>query len=287
MRKAKLLLKIVLAVGVLISLIVYRAGFISAKRLSDGKVITIPQMVSELDGTRLVFAGENHDSIKVHQAQLEIIKGLHKKEAPLAIGLEMFTTETQAELDRWVAGILDLASFKELYQKEWNMPWHLYRDILMYAREQRIPLVALNIPRDISRKVGKTGFDSLTPEERKKLPEGLTCSVDPAYRAFISRAFSLHPGSGRSFDYFCEAQMLWNKGMGWNLKQFLNSNPGYTVVVLAGSGHAIKQGIPAEISNYGFTFKVILPDFPNPEREKATSLEADYLLLFGLKGLVQ
>ena len=285
MRNQDRLIKIILVSVLILSITFYISGLKSALRLSDGRIITFRQMISELHGTRLIFAGENHDRLKVHEAQLAIIKGLYRKDMPLAIGLEMFTADTQGELDRWVSGQLDLDRFKSLYQQEWNMPWHLYRDIFLYAREQRIPLIALNIPREISRKVARQGFDSLTPEERKRLPDGVTCTIDPAYRSFISKAFSLHSGSGRSFDYFCEAQMLWNKGMGWSLKQFLTRNPGHTVVVLAGSGHAMKQGIPEEISDFGFTYKVILPDFPNPERKRATSVDADYLLLFGVKTL--
>lgn len=285
MKKQKLLSVIFLLAVLILVITFYISDYKSVMRLSDGKVISFRQMISELHGTQLIFAGETHDIVKVHKAQLAIIKGLYKEGKPLAIGLEMFTSATQVELDRWVAGQLDLDSFRNLYQREWNMPWHLYRDIFMFAREQRIPLVALNISREISRKVGKSGFDSLTPEERKKLPAGITCTIDPAYRSFISKAFSLHPGSGRSFDYFCEAQMLWNKGMGWRIKQFLRSNPDYTVVVLAGSGHAMKQGIPEEIQNSGFTYKVILPNVPDPERKSAMSVDADYLLLFGLKAL--
>lgn len=285
MKKHGRLIKILMLVTLILIVSVQISRHKSALRLSDDKVISFGQMISELRGARLIFAGETHDKLKVHKAQLSIIKALYRDDMPLAIGLEMFTTESQKELDRWVAGQLDQDDFEDLFQREWNMPWHLYRDIFLYAREHRVPLIALNIPRKISRKVGRSGFESLTPEERKSLPEGVTCTIDPAYRAFISKAYSMHHGSGRSFDYFCEAQMLWNKGMAWGIKHFFVSNPDYTMVVLAGSGHAMKQGIPEEIDDSGLTYKVVLPDIPDRDR-KIEPEDADYLLLFGLQGLV-
>lgn len=251
-----------------------------ALRLSDGQVVGLERMVGEVRGARLIFIGEDHERKENHDAQLEIIRKLHRAGVPVAIGMEMFTAGSQGELDRWVAGELATDSFIRIYHREWRMPWPLYRDILLYARDNRIPLIGLNVPREITRKVGEEGFAALTPEERKKLPSGVTCSVDPAYREFIRRAYAQHHGNGKSFIYFCEAQMLWNKGMGEHLLGFLARNPGRTVVILAGVGHAMKGGIPETVRGAGYDSKVILPELPYFDRGAVTGADADYLLLF-------
>lgn len=254
-----------------------------AVRLSDHKVIGFTPMIEELKGSRLIFVGEIHDRKEHHLAQLEVIKAFRQAGVPLAIGLEMFTAESQAELDRWVAGKIDLYSFIRLYYRQWEMPWPLYQDILLYARDNRIPLVGLNMPREIIRKVAQEGFAALTPDERKKLPAGINCNVDPAYKSFIRKAYEFgHLGNDKSFVHFCEAQMLWNKGMARRLQEFLLRNPARTVVVLAGVGHAMKRGTPAEVfGGTGYSYKVVLPELPEFERRAVTSEDADYLFLFG------
>lgn len=252
-------------------------------RLSDRVTIGFPSMVEEVADARVILVGEDHQRTDNHAAQLALIMQLHEQDVPFAIGLEMFTAPTQGKLDRWVAGTLSRNEFIRLYYREWAMPWPLYQDIFLYAREHRIPLIALNVPRAITRKVARKGFAALTPKERKQIPEGITCSVDPAYRAMIREAFSGHAHNGKSFDHFCEAQMLWNKTMAWYVRKFLGRDEHARVVVLAGVGHAMKGGIPQELASYGqgYEYQVILPELPQFSRNTTQSSTADYLLLFG------
>lgn len=262
-----------------------RGGMIRSLRLSDGNIIGIKEMIGEIRGARLIFVGENHEQMKHHRAQLEIIEMLYRSGMPLAIGLEQFTADRQHELDQWVAGTLELNSFITLYYHEWNMPWPLYRDIFIFARTHRIPLIGLNLPREISHKVASEGFAALTPDERKRIPAGITCTVDPEYMEFIRKAYAMHSRKDKLFVNFCEAQMLWNKGMGYHLQQYLARNPGRAVVVLLGTGHAMKSGIPEEVfKETGYGYKVILPEMPDLDRQTASVEDADYLLLFDHAG---
>jgi uncharacterized iron-regulated protein len=253
-------------------------GTMQALRLSDRQIMRLDRMVAEIRHSRVVFVGEQHDRKESHRAQLAVIRKLHRSGVPLAIGMEMFRAGSQAELDRWVAGEYGLDDFVRFYSSQWNLPWHLYRDILLYARDNRIPLIGLNLPPGISRKVAQKGFAALTPEERRQLPEEVICKVDPGYMSFIRKAYQSHPGNDRSFTHFCEAQMLWNKGMGFHIRQYLGRNPQRTIVVLAGAGHVMKPGIPDEVfKSAGYPYTVILPE---PEDQQATSAESDYLILF-------
>jgi uncharacterized iron-regulated protein len=251
-------------------------------RLSDGAVITFGEMVQDLKTADLVFVGELHDNAGHHQLQLGVIQALHEAEDPLAIGLEMFRAESQHHLDRWIAGKKSLDEFLPVWYDNWRLPWPLYRDIFLYSREHAIPMLGLNVPGDITRKVARQGFASLTPGELKNLPPGISCNVDPKYREFISRAYSDdgHVGE-KNFNHFCEAQMVWDKTMAWHLVRYSARTPGATIVVLAGIGHAWKPGIPAQVRELAKrSFRVVLPAVDGRvDKDHLTVADADYLVL--------
>lgn len=249
-------------------------------RIADRQMIDFRQMVAEAGLSRLIFIGENHDDARHHTAQLELIKQLHKDGRPLAIGLEMFMAESQDALDRWVAGKLSVSRFRKIYLDNWNMPWKYYRDIFIYARDKRIPLVGLNLPKGISRKVARDGFASLSPGELRLLPPEITCSVTPGYMALLHQAYHDHGMNDKAFAHFCEAQVLWNRHMALKVQEFRTRRPGHTMVALVGIGHALKSGAPGEMTADESNYRVILPEHGGLNRHNLTVQDADYLLLF-------
>jgi uncharacterized iron-regulated protein len=249
-------------------------------RVSDGQIVSLPHIVKDLKESQLVFVGELHTSKSHHKAQLETIRALKEANTTLAIGFEMFRRDSQPDLDRWVKGELSEKEFEKIYYKNWNYPWPLYKDIFLYAREHKIPMVGLNVPPEVTRQVAREGFESLTPKQRGDLPM-VTCRVDPAYMAFVRRSLGMHGHGGMEFSKFCEAQLVWDTAMAWTLLRFLEKNPKVTVAVIAGSGHSWKLGIPAQIrSRSTLPFRVILPEISGRiERSNISLAEADYVWL--------
>jgi uncharacterized iron-regulated protein len=150
------------------------------------------------------------------------------------------------------------------------------------VRKESIPAIGLNLPPEISRKVRRDGFSSLTGRELDMLPPGITCSVDKQYMEFIKRAYQEHGRSGGRFVNFCEAQMLWNKTMAWHLMGYLKKNPDKVVVVVTGTGHAWKRAIPEQVRELSkeTRYKVILPEIPGYIEPKGiTTADADYIVL--------
>ena len=259
-----------------------RADGTKVFRLGDRKTIRFEQMIRDLKKADLVFIGETHDSEMHHRIQLEIIKALAKSGVPLAAGFEMFTAESQNDLNEWEAGTLPLDHFLRIYYKNWGFPWPLYRDILLYVKDNKIPAIGLNLPPEIPQKVASSGFSSLTKEELEKLPPETGCVVDEQYMKFIRRAYAMHGHENKRFLYFCEAQLLWDGVMARNLVKFVKKNPGRTVVVLTGNGHAWKRGIPEEISGLSpkISYRVVLPYIRGYIDPKDISIEdADYIVL--------
>jgi len=257
------------------------AGDGSVLRVSDGKLITFDQMIVEVKKVNIVFVGEIHDIIEHHEAELAVIRAFHESDTPMAIGLEMFRSDSQGTLDSWVSGKSPLEKFLPAYYDNWHMPWPFYREIFWYVRDHEIPLVGLNIPEGISKKIAKQGFASLTVEEKKHLPSGISCNVDATYMEFIRRAYADHTRQERQFVNFCEAQMVWDKSMAWHLVEYMKKNRGRIVVVLAGVGHAWKRGMPEQVAMESkYTYRVILPLIPDQiEKSNVTTKDADYVLL--------
>jgi len=244
-------------------------------KISKGE-IPFSTMIEEISSSRIIFVGESHDNPHHHKTQLDVIKALHEKGIPLSIALEMFTARDQEKLDTWVSGKMTEKDFIPIFYKNWGVGWGLYKDIFLYAREQKIPLIGLNVPREISRKVAKHGFQYLTREERSALPPGITCEVDQKYRELIRRVFEIKEHTDESFTYFCEAQVLWDQTMAWHLARYIEKNPKYSVVVLAGTIHSWKYGIPRQLHKFiTVPYKVILHEVP--AGDSAITLEdADY-----------
>jgi uncharacterized iron-regulated protein len=247
-------------------------------RLADRQVIGFTEMLDDLKSAEVVLIGELHNHAGHHQAQLEVIRALHEAGLDIAVGLEMFRADQQHELNRWNAGELDEESFLPIYKDNWSM-WPLYREIFTGARDAGIPLIVLNTSRELTKQVASGGMASL-PEGARESLGPIPCVVDPDYMQFIRQAMGGHGGMGTSFLYFCEAQLLWDVVMARNLTDYRREYPGRRMVVLAGSGHSWKYGIPSRLTESGLSYRVILPEMPGRlDRRTARFEDADYLWL--------
>lgn len=215
------------------------------------RVTDLDAILPALATKRVVYVGEVHDRLEHHINQLEIIEGLHARKNDLVIGMEFFQQPFQRYLDEYIAGTIDEQEMlrKTEYYQRWRFDYRLYAPILRYAREQGIPLLALNVPAEITGKVAKGGVSSLSDEERAQIPADLDRS-DSAYRERLKAVFERHPmGTAASFDNFLDAQLLWDEGMAERAARYLQEHPSRSMVVLAGEAHlAYRSGIPARLA---------------------------------------
>ncbi len=217
-------------------------------KLPEGEKISFQQLSDHLRIARVVFIGESHDQIEHHQIQVRILKDLVARGREVAIGMEMFERSQQPILDRWSKGLLTEEEFLKEVQWEttWSMDYQLYRSILDEAKSHHLKVVALNVQRDLVRKVAQNGIEKLSPEDKPKLPE--IGPTDKEHLAYIKTIYKDHQGgSAEKFKHFYQAQCLWDEGMAETLSRFLNSpeGAGKTVVAIVGSGHIVFDfGIP-------------------------------------------
>jgi len=247
--------------------------------LQQGRTVSLEQILPDLAPPGLVHAGESHGSVAHHQAQLAVVQALEQGGADVAVGLEMIRHAHQQALDDWVAGRLPEREMQELFMLDWGYEWPLYRPIFIHCRDEGLPMVALNVPRSITRKVAREGFMALTDEELGQLPP-ISCQVHPEYENFLRAVLGDH-AHGQSFTRFCEAQLVWDTAMAIYALEHLERHPDRTMVLLCGSVHAWKFAIPSQAARLqpGVRQRVLLPFVP--ERltpEMLTSQDADYVM---------
>lgn len=211
-----------------------------------GKPVSFEAMLKEMKKARLIHVGETHDDLEMHEMQFRIIEALYRQDPNLAIGLEQVTVDLQPVLDRWVAGELDEASFlREIsWYITWNFNFKYYQKIFDFARKHRLPIFALNAPRNLISKVRMQGYEALSDEEKRIIPP-LDLSRQE-HRQLIRTIFDseeIPPQmKGANLDSMFEAlyraQVAWDETMGRNAVRAAEAT-GRRVVVLAGSGHML------------------------------------------------
>ena len=230
---------------------------------ASGERVSLDAMLDALVGARAVYVGERHDQAFDHAVQRAVLAGLIERDPSLALGLEMFQRPYQAPLDAYVAGTIDedaLLAATE-WQERWSLDFGLYRAILELAREHRIPVIALNARRELTRAIAREGIDSLSPELRAELPE--LDLADAEHRAMVEEALGGHEGMDPArLERFYLAQLTWDESMGARAAEVMASEGApRAIVVLAGRMHVQRGlGVPRRAARRGLEpFQVVLP----------------------------
>jgi len=242
--------------------------------------------MEQIDDAQVVLVGETHTRYDHHLVQLEILKYLYQKSPDLALGVEWFQQPFQKHLDDYVAGDITEKEMLHLteYFSRWKYNYRLYQPILQYARENKIPVIALNAPRELIRALAKSEIDDLPEELKSQLPKSYDWS-DKDYEKRLRDIFELHPEYKGKFENFMRSQLTWDESMAERAVQYLQQNPEARMLVLAGSGHIMfGSGIPNRIKRRIDTdqFSILVSDDSLP----ATNDIADFLILSVEQSLV-
>ncbi len=225
---------------------------------------TLTDVIEAAAGKKIIYVGEYHDRFSHHNVEFEVIKSLYQRRLKIAVGMEMFQRPFQPALDDYIAGTIGEREFlkRSEYFQRWGFDYNLYKPILDFCRAEKIPVVALNMRREITEKVSRSGIDSLTGDEKKELPEQMDFS-DDEYRKRLKDVFEEHKSSPeREFDFFYQAQVLWDETMAQSIDEFLRKHPDERMVVIAGGGHLSRgSGIPKRaFRRNGQGYAVIMND---------------------------
>ena len=280
--------------------------------MPGGEEVERDSFIEKIVDLDVIFLGESHQSGRHHRFQLEVIEALWDAEVDVAIGMEMFKADSQGELDLWTSGGMPRESFKKVYYENWRAPWSKYEGIFLYARKHGIPIIALNLSRDIVREVFSVDDKEDEPVEAEDLPAKaeselgedeiefarlakqrveyvkelrlIECDADPKYEKFLRAAIGEHDGMEINYDRFCRAQMIWDTTMAKRVIEYIKENPNKTIVALVGGVHAWKRAVPRKLDLFsddeGLNYVVIVPEMRSLlTRRRATEEDMDYMLL--------
>ena len=246
--------------------------------IKSSAVMNAPAIIDSLSGAGVIYLGERHDQQGIHEAQLKIIEALSGK-GPVAVAMEMFQRPFQKVIDAYLKGRLPEREFlkKTEYFKRWGFNYHFYRPIVEYCKTHHIPVLAMNLPAEISRKIARSGLQSLSPEERRALPHKLDFSNE-LYRQMLLKIYEGHEADAiQNFDSFFQAQIAWDETMARSISDFLDAHPERKIIVIVGGGHvAFGYGIPSRVAAREKAVRQAIVLFP--EAGQIDPLEADYFL---------
>ena len=190
--------------------------------LSAGEVISFGEFIDRIASKELIFVGEVHDNPEHHLIQVQILQALMAKAEHIDLAMEFFQHPDQTALDRYIQRETEEDVFlKEVgWKKGWGFDYSFYRPLMLLARQNGSRVLAINAPKEI-------GLDS------------------EAHRAYLREIYGQHGhGSLKQFEYFYEAQCVWEDTMAQNIADFLIKEKG-KMIVFAGNGHIVnKYGIP-------------------------------------------
>jgi uncharacterized iron-regulated protein len=164
-------------------------------KVSNKRTVEFKEFIADTGGADVIFIGETHDVKKQHEDQLDIIRALFANKVPLAVGLEMFSSDEQQHLDDWSSGKLKEQEFKAIYSMNWSFDWQLYRDIFIFARDNHIPMIGLNVPKSIIFKVVAQGPSALDDKDKKEIPTHIAWKLNASQNEYLEKIFSQVFGS--------------------------------------------------------------------------------------------
>ena len=252
------------------------------------------RLASALAGKRIVYVGETHDRMDHHRLQLAVLDALQRAGYDLAVGVEWFQHSFQPVLDDYLAGRIDDAELlhRTEYYQRWRFDYRLYQPIIEYAQLHRIPILALNAPRELTDAISAQGLDKLPQDYKALLPSSYDRS-NKEYEDFLRSVFELHPTMTESglFERFLDVQLTWDESMAEQAADYLTRHPEKTLVVFAGSGHIARgAGIPDRVQRrIAVDSTIILPqDIGSAIPDSADILvatQAQYLKPSGILGV--
>jgi len=151
--------------------------------------IATNQLLAGLAQRPVVLLGEVHDNVEHHRWQLYTLAALHGQESDMILGFESFPRRVQPTLDQWVNGELEVGAFLEAV--DWSTVWgfdpDLYLPLFEFARQNRIPMIALNVDRGLVSRVRREGWAAIPADEKAGLSDPAAAS--DAYRKSLAEIY--------------------------------------------------------------------------------------------------
>ena len=215
-----------------------------------GRPISFDNWITDLASRDVIYLGEEHRNRSHVEAALKILQALLARGRQPVLGLEMFGWDGQAGLDRYLSDqgtTRDHFLQESRWEQNWGGAYDDYEPLISFARDRHIPVLALNPPRALVRRVASQGLALALadPEMNRWGMRDEPRSDEPAYREIILKQLRLcHAGlSDDAYQRMYEASVFRDEGMAKTIADSLRRTQDQTgaqtgpIVSYTGGGH--------------------------------------------------
>src|SRR5215510_5097084 len=206
--------------------------------LATQRPLAFDVFVKAVAQAQVVAVGEEHYHPDIQAFELRLLQALvqHRPQR-VALAMEFLERDMQSAVDAYLSGNSDAATVQTQI-KATPAFIQYYFPLMQYARQASVPLLALNVPRSLARRVTKEGLqavaESLPPPERAYLAATFL-PITSQYRTYFLQAVAAaHPLPEEQRDRFVEAAHLKDDTMAESLAAFLERAADMTVLAIAG-----------------------------------------------------
>lgn len=228
----------------------YRVGQII--ELKKNTVLSDLEFRALLQSVDIIYIGEAHYTPSHVAAALQVLQSVLSGGRKPILGVEMFSWDGQAGLDRYLNGtVTSTEDFlaESQWKNNWGGKYADYSPLVDFAKTHGLTLLGLNPPRPLVRNVAKQGLSAISNDpqvQRWTIPVPFPAD-DPEYRRVIYAQIELcHGGlSQEVYQKIYEASVFRDEGMASVITTMvkLNASEPTTFVSYTGSGH-IQYGLP-------------------------------------------
>ncbi len=208
------------------------------------KELLLPEFAEELAEYDVIFFGELHDDDVLHQIEAEILPYLYRSNPKIAISMEMFERDVQPVLDAYLENKITEEEFVK-DTRAWQNYDPDYKSIIEFARENKLSVIAANVPRRYAKMLNKQGYASIEalPELEKSYLARELKVLDDEYKIKFFNDMTQNFGNKspavlKMIRNIYAAQCLKDDTMAESINNFLIENPDRSVIHYNGDFHS-------------------------------------------------
>ena len=204
----------------------------------------------------VIYAGEEPGQGKGRQALLEVLKAMREaRGSKIAVGFEALDMALQPVLDDYAAGKMNEEEFlqKTGRQNDPGVDLALYRPVLSFIILNKLRALALGVPKEIVLKIEREGLTSLNDKDKQFPPAQISVSKHKKYLDYLKASFKGSDAAGAfgpAWENYLSAVSYRNEASGARIADFINADPGWSVLVAAGNDRLIyNAALPASVKS--------------------------------------
>ena len=222
-------------------------------KIIDSKMnieIELKEMAERLGDYDVIFFGEFHENRILHSLEIELLKMFHRNNKNLIISLEMFERDVQPILDKYLNDEISEADFLA-NSRPWPNYKTDYKPIVEFAKDNKLIVIAANIPRRYASQISKQGMnalDSLSVEEKKFVAKKHKVFEDEYKERFLqtmqnnmAHSSKMPAGMMMNLDQIYAAQCIKDDTMAESILNYQRIPPRRKVIHFNGDFHSRKH----------------------------------------------